>query len=225
MKPLKVVAKELNVKADKIKNLIKENLIEFENKSGVFFVDVDEVRKIFNSDNSDIEIKIPFNKYNTIDNYIDDWESVIGYNYNSVSCKQFGGDFYEINSFITHVSNFQNHIPVEKVLELTQKLKDVFGRFDNYDFHNGPNTKYHNVLFNAHLYIEDGADILDYAVVELDGYLITFHSDLMNGLYYTINNIVDMNTIDFKKPLSYLSNKDVYKYHERKLVMKKQCRS
>ena len=42
---IKVVSKELGISKDKIKKMIKDNLIESENRSGQFFVNVEDVKK------------------------------------------------------------------------------------------------------------------------------------------------------------------------------------
>lgn len=46
---IKTVSKELGVSNDKIKQLIKNNDIYFENRNGQFFVDIDEVRELISN--------------------------------------------------------------------------------------------------------------------------------------------------------------------------------
>ena len=128
-----------------------------------------------------------------IKNYFSNSYNIVNHFHNSVVAHMNRLKFYTSNTFGVNPLG-TNGLSNSIVDSITDKLLKIF-----------PATKsgvdkFFNFIDDSQIYANHSPfSIEDYAVCELNGYIIVFHLDLYNGLGTTINNIVPKNLVVMTK--------------------------
>jgi len=131
-----------------------------------------------------------------INNYFNNAITIVNYDNNSVVALRIGIDFYKSNTFYVNPLIGMNNISIKEIDNITAKLLKIFP--------DTPNAllKFQQLMSDGQIWSNQYAVSLeDYAVCEIDGYIITFHLDINNGLGHTINNILPISSVVMKKNL------------------------
>ena len=128
-----------------------------------------------------------------INNYFDNAKTVVNYNNNSVDASFHRLDFHKSNTFIVNPFGMSN-VSIVEVDNITDRLLNIF-----------PDTpsgleKFDTFTIDGQIWSSPCVfNVEDYAICEFNGYIITFHLDLFNGLGTTINNIVPKSSVVMKQ--------------------------
>ena len=139
---IKSVSKELNVSKDTIKNMIKNNEIFYENRSGQFFVDIEEIRTVLNNSK---------NKKNNHSDFLLDFRN----SFLTSGCNEFVNNVKNDKLLLSTIGRIYN---IKEVNPLTLWLLSM----ETPEVREYYNCKYCN---NVHMNIHPLSDMIDVYVM------------------------------------------------------------
>jgi len=168
-------------------------------------------QNIDNDNNEELKIKFFNTNKEFINDYLEDWESDILKNCILLQYKS-GQQIIKSNTFVLN-PDILNYITREEIETLTLKLNTRLPPNENEKFNNLiSKTQFHSheghIIINGVMVQRKKTkkkppisllNISDYSIMEIEDYILVFHSDLNNGLGISINNIWRKDQIKLKK--------------------------